>query len=207
MSTNNEPPTIHVVGDSISIHYGPYLRQYLAGLVRYSRKGDGGGMLDDVHQSNGGDSAMVAGYLRQLRESGKRWDFLVVNCGLHDVKIDPKRGTRQVPADEYRTNVGTIADLGQSLAGRLIWVRTTPVDDQRHNRLNQEFQRYRRDVEDVNGIADAVMRKHGVPQIDLHAFTANVGGDLYCDHVHFTEPVRQAQAAYIAGYLSALIGR
>jgi len=30
--------TLHVVGDSISMHYGPFLERYLSGLLAYSRK-------------------------------------------------------------------------------------------------------------------------------------------------------------------------
>jgi hypothetical protein len=39
--------------------------------------------------------------------------------------------------------------------------------------------------------------------IDLHSFTANLGPDLYIDHVHFPESIREKQAAYIAGWLDA----
>jgi hypothetical protein len=42
----------------------------------------------------------------------------------------------------------------------------------------------------------------GIPIIDLHTFTRNLGLDLYCDHVHFHEAVRAQQAAFLAGWLS-----
>lgn len=45
------------------------------------------------------------------------------------------------------------------------------------------------------------MADAGVPTVDLHTFTADLGPDLFCDHVHFTEPVRRLQAAFIAGWL------
>ena len=51
------------------------------------------------------------------------------------------------------------------------------------------------------------MTAAGVPSIDLHAFTANLGGDPYCDHVHFREPVREQQAAFIAGWLAGFLAR
>jgi len=36
---NKEPlPQVFVVGDSISMHYGPYLEQFLSGKMRYARK-------------------------------------------------------------------------------------------------------------------------------------------------------------------------
>ena len=49
------------------------------------------------------------------------------------------------------------------------------------------------------------MAAAGIPAIDLHGFTASIGPELYCDHVHFHEPVREKQAAFIAGWLMALI--
>jgi len=41
-----------------------------------------------------------------------------------------------------------------------------------------------------------------VPVIDLNTFTLNLGADLYCDHVHYHEPIREKQAAFIAGWLA-----
>ncbi|MEM7108775.1 MAG: hypothetical protein AAF519_11155, partial [Bacteroidota bacterium] len=63
------PPKIFVIGDSISIHYGPYLAQYLGTDFQYARKGDNGEAfknLDIPVGANGGDSRMVLDYLREL---------------------------------------------------------------------------------------------------------------------------------------------
>ncbi|MDF3127913.1 hypothetical protein P0Y35_01760 [Kiritimatiellaeota bacterium B1221] len=49
------------------------------------------------------------------------------------------------------------------------------------------------------------MKHYHIPIIDLNTFTRNLGDDIYCDHVHFLEAVRQQQAGYIAGWLSAYI--
>lgn len=49
------------------------------------------------------------------------------------------------------------------------------------------------------------MKQSNVPIIDLYTFTANLGTDLYCDHVHFHDPIRQKQASFIAGWLAAFI--
>jgi predicted hydrocarbon binding protein len=45
------------------------------------------------------------------------------------------------------------------------------------------------------------MAEGKVPSIDLHAFTLNLGPDIYCDHVHFHEHICEKQAAFIAGWL------
>ncbi|MBI5303206.1 MAG: hypothetical protein HY868_13820 [Chloroflexi bacterium] len=78
-------PTLRVVADSISMHYGPYLQTMLAGVMLYSRKtGDGVNM----ETANGGDSSQVVAYLWQLREQRAQFDYLMVNCGLHDIRRD-----------------------------------------------------------------------------------------------------------------------
>jgi lysophospholipase L1-like esterase len=197
-------PTLHVVGDSISIHYGPYLQTMLAGVIAYSRKAAPDGSLDDAGAANGGDSSMVLAYVQSLRPE-QPFDVLLLNCGLHDIKRDLVTNRPQVSTERYAANLQAILVEGQRLAKRAIWVRTTPVIDARHNRLNTTFRRFEADVEEHNAIADRIMRKHGVPIIDLFTFTRNLGTDVYVDHVHLTDEVRALQAAFIAGCLSVVI--
>ncbi len=192
--------TLHVVGDSISIHYGPYLQTMLTGVVAYSRKTAPDGNIDDAGAANGGDSSMVLAYLQSLQPE-RKVDVLLLNCGLHDIKRDPVTNQPQIATDYYVANLRVILNEGKRLARRVIWARTTPVIDERHNRLNTAFRRCVADVEAYNAIADDIMRERGVPIIDLFTFTRNLGPDVYVDHVHFTVEVRAQQAAFIAGHL------
>lgn len=200
---------IYVIGDSISIQYGPYLEAMLAGQIGYGRKegADEANLnLDVPVGANGGDSAMVLQFLTACREAGRELpgDAVVLNCGLHDIKMDPATRQRQVPLEAYESNLAAIATLVlDGLRRRLVWVRTTPCDERVHNARQKQFHRFSMDVLAYNAVADAVMAAHGVPSIDLHTFTLNLGGELYCDHVHFHEPVRRQQAAFIAGWLLA----
>jgi lysophospholipase L1-like esterase len=193
-------PTLHVVGDSISIHYGPYLQVMLMGVMAYSRKTAPDGSLDDTNVANGGDSSMVLDYLRALQPV-RPFDILLINCGLHDIKRDVTSHAVQVPADRYAANLREILIQAQRLATRTLWILTTPVIDERHNRLNTTFQRFEADVEAYNAAADRIMQDHGIALIDLFTFTRNLGPDIYVDHVHFTTEVRAQQAAFIAGHL------
>ena len=93
------------------------------------------------------------------------------------------------------------------LPARLVWIRTTPCDERVHNRPGMDFHRFAADCDAYNAAADAVMAAAGVPVIDLHTFTRNLGPDLYCDHVHFHEQVREKQAAFIAGWVLGYLGR
>ena len=199
---------IYIIGDSISIQYGPYLQQYLNGFMDYARKdGEAEALLnlDRPQGANGGDSSMVLDFLQAAAATRSiRADILLLNCGLHDIKTDPVRGTKQVSLDAYTRNLQAMVPIVQQTLGiKLAWIRTTPCDEKVHNASAQmAFHRYAADCLAYNAAADAVMAAAGVPMIDLHTFTLNLAPDLYCDHVHFTDPVRRLQAAFIAGWLT-----
>ncbi len=198
---------IFVLGDSISIHYGPFLERYLAGSMGYARKsGEEEALknLDVPCGANGGDSSMVLAYLRAQKKFGTfPHDLLMLNCGLHDIKTDVATGQKQVPLELYQKNLQEIIQCVQTLQTALVWLRTTPVVDIIHNKPDAGFHRFASDVDVYNSAADALMKDAGIPVIDLYAFTQNMSDDRYCDHVHFKEHVQEKQAAFIAGWLMA----
>ena len=180
---------VRVTGDSISAHYGPYLKEYLRGELSYSWNG-------------GGDSSKVLAFLQSQRDSGGLdADLLLLNCGLHDLRTDPATGEKQVSIEEYRKNLRQIAALLQEMGVELVWMRTTPCDEAVHNRPGMEFHRFAADCAAYNAAADEIVEAAGIESIDLFTFTVNLGSDTYCDHVHFHEHVREKQAAYIAGWV------
>jgi len=63
--------TLHVVGESISIHYGPYLEQYLQDALVYSRKE---GMHGDPAEAYGSDSSLVRRYLSACQAQQRQTD-------------------------------------------------------------------------------------------------------------------------------------
>jgi len=177
--------------------------------MEYARKEGGDEALlnlDNPQGANGGDSARVLRYVKSRAEQGGfDTDLLLFNCGLHDIKKDPATGDLQVPLEEYRRNLESIVELVEGMSCSLVWIRTTPFDETEHNIRSQSkgFVRMTADGDAYNTVADDVMTRAGIPMIDLHAFTRNLGDDLYLDHVHFTEPVREKQAAFIADWLMA----
>ena len=198
---------IYIIGDSISIQYGPYLQATLKGMMAYARKeGEEEALLnlDNPMGANGGDSSMVLSFLKQkVATDGIDADLLLINCGLHDIKADPATGTKQIPRDDYAENLRAIVKTVAEIEPSLIWIRTTPCDETIHNRSGMSFHRFKADCDSYNQTADQIMTERNVPSIDLYTFTQNLGPDLYCDHVHFHEHVREKQAAFIAGWLSA----
>lgn len=196
--------SLFVIGDSISIQYGPYLKQLVDGQFHYDRKrGEQEALLDLDRPigANGGDSSMVRSYLLEQLVNSTTYDLLLLNCGLHDIKTDPITRAVQVSAEQYRTNLEEIATLASQMSSNVIWIRTTDVVDQIHNERSHAFHRFHADVIHYNEIADQVFKRYGISSIDLYHFTRIFGDNAYNDHVHFTNEVSQMQAAYIAGYL------
>ena len=200
-----KPLRLFVLGDSISIQYGPYLQQYLGESFAYARKTaeeEARLSLARPQGDNGGDSSMVLEFLQARQQTGGiDADLLLLNCGLHDIKTDPQSGEKQVPIEQYEKNLRAIVELVREMGLDLVWVRTTPCDEAVHNRRQISFHRFAADGRAYNEVADRVMAEAGAPSIDLYTFTATLGPDLYCDHTHFHEPIREKQAAYIAGWL------
>lgn len=198
--------SLFVLGDSISIYYGPYLKAFLGQEFDYDRKREPGIRKSDLNKpvgGNGEDSGKVLEYLAGLKKAGRlKFDRILLNCGLHDIKTGPKTGKKQVPLAEYRRNLKKVFRLLKSSGVKIVWVRTTPVEDRIHKAHCKSFNRYNRDVEAYNKAADRLAKAAGIPFIDLNGFTKALGGKLYADHVHFTRPVSRLQAAYIAGKLN-----
>lgn len=209
LGLSNPLPKLFLIGDSISIQYGPYLEEYLQGIVTYERKlddGRAGKNLDIPTGANGGDSRMVLEYLKaKFTDNSFRPDYLLLNCGLHDIKRDVESKEIQVGATEYRENLEAIINLARQKKIQLVWIRTTPVSDSIHNSKSRSFHRFSADLEIYNQIADEVFSKYDIPDIDLFSFTMHLGEEQFIDHVHFSEAARELQAAYIAGFIQAYV--
>jgi len=202
---------VFVIGDSISVQYFPHLRRFLEGVCSVARKEDGECPGEGVRPgTNNGNSAMVLAYVQWLRHVGDfSPDVVLLNCGLWDVKTDPRTGAKEVPIDAYQVNLQQITAILAEMGVLTAWMRTTPVDEAIHNRISQGFHRFGADVHAYNAAADAIMRALGIPVIDLHLVTGRLGApeEIFCDHVHFTEEVREKQALFLAGCVSALLER
>ncbi|MBI1337460.1 MAG: hypothetical protein GC164_10915 [Phycisphaera sp.] len=202
-------PRLFVLGDSISMQYGPFLEANLRGVLGYARKEDvekGPVNLDIPAGANGGDSTRCLKYLQFRHERDDlKADILLLNCGLHDVKCSAASRENQVPIERYRQNLTDMVALARAMDLKLVWVRTTPVCEAHHNKPGGTLWRLSEDVDRYNAAADSVMRDAGVPEIDLHALTLAQGPieETSPDGRHFTPVVQRAHAAYIAGWLTA----
>ena len=197
------------LGDSISIHYAPFLSEYaLSGTECCFRPGREAALkdLDRPSAGNSGNSSMPLEYIESLASQQKlSFDAVVFNCGLHDIKVDKKTGQTAISLAEYTANLRKIIAILKDHSITPIFVTITPVDDNRHNASDCiSFYRYNRDVLRYNQAAQELMRGEGVSVIDLYSFTQTFGKACYKDHVHYAQPFRKLQAAFITGYLNAL---
>lgn len=210
---NRKQTHILLIGDSISVQYGPYLQSALGEAIAWIDRDDSaiqGALtnLDKPTDANSGDSARSLSRITNLLSAHKgKVDLLLANCGLHDIKTDPQTGSRQVTLEDYKTNLTKIVAVADEQGVPMIWMRTTLVNSAIHNSLCTGFHRFEQDVEDYNRAADAIMKEAGIPIIDLWQFTRQLGSDdeLFCDHVHYETWARQFQGAYIAGYVQAYL--
>lgn len=204
--TIEKPKKLFLLGDSISLQYKPYLQQILREKFIIAQKSSDSSAFKDLDipvGANGGDSRMVLNFLKKKTEdTGFKPDVLLLNCGLHDVKRNHTTQKIAVGEKEYRNNLESIYKLLSDKKIPLIWIRTTGIIDSIHRR-NKGFDRYLKDIEKYNSIADEVFSGHHVPEIDLFSFTASQGDKRFTDHAHYIPGVRALQAAYIAGFLDS----
>ncbi len=201
--------SFYIAADSISIQYGPHLRRMVAGVFECRADKEPDLVTSDSESVTGsfaGDSDTLLEFVRTNLEKLKKYDIILLNSGLHDIRFNPKDQTHQVELDRYESNLRTAIKALQKVGVYPWWVTTTPVDDARHNALVPEFERHDADVVAYNKVAVSVANDRQIPVIDLYTFTRNLWPDVYADNVHFTEEVKALQAAFIAGNLMGLAG-
>ena len=197
---------IFIIGDSISMHYHEDIKKFLKGYADVSRKGEGEaeGDLDACSRINGGDSRCVLEYLKLCPEL--KPDIFLINCGLHDIKYYKEAGHLQIKKEEYYNNLKKIVEEIKSRGSEMMWIMSTPVDEEIHKKYCDAFFRTSEDIIAYNEIAKRVMQAEHISIVDLHDFTDKLGADVFCDHVHFQPEVRKLHAAFIAGHVIAQFG-
>ena len=201
---------ILLIGDSISLYYSPFLASYFSGKAElHNKEGQREAFrdLDKPTGGNGGDSSMVLDYLRERFQGGRmEYDLFAFNCGLHDIKR-LNDGDCVISEENYRKNLEEIVKMMKNAGIKTVFISTTHLEDERHNARKQlGFTRYNRDVEEYNRIAFSVMEKENIPVIELGGFTKKLMGEIFIDHVHFSEEVRKIQAGYLMGKLENYLG-
>lgn len=196
-----------LIGDSISLAYEKYLREDLKEDYIIIRK-DGIDLafenLDNPNGSNIGDSNNLLSYVKNIENQNLKYNLIIFNCGLHDIRVDRDNNIIQVSENTYKSNLENIVSIVRRISEYPIWVNTTFVNDDIHNNREGGFLRFNKEVLIYNNISSEIMMKNNIKIINLYELTKNSGKNFYKDHVHFKESIVKSQANYICSYIKEL---
>ena len=196
-------PRVLVIGDSISMNYHDAAKAALDGVADYHRiEGNAGTSANGVENT--------AQWIAVNPETGRPWDVIQFNHGLHDLRQDHDAdsgwGDYNIPIADYQANLEKQIALLRTSGARLIWCTTTPVPN---DRIAQATRRKGACVE-YNAAALEVMRRH--PDILINDLHAVIEGSPVFDEwrtgndVHFHRPEeRQAIAEAVAASVLAAL--
>ncbi len=201
---NNELPNVLIIGDSISIGYTPFVQELLKGKANVYRP-----MLENGKPENcEGTTKGVEHIERWLKttspgagvsNSGKNWDVIHFNFGLHDIKhVDPVTGEnsqnpkhpQQANRRQYKKNLEIIVEKLKATGAKLIFATTTPYPDETGGPLRKPGM-----PKKYNRAAVKIMNKNGIRINNLHAFMMPRIAKLQRpNNVHFTPEGSKAMA-------------
>lgn len=190
-------PRVLLIGDSISVGYTIPTRVALEGVA-------------NVHRIpfNGSDTGVALKNIEPWLAStgsGKKWDVIHFNWGLHDLKHwkDNKldlAGPQVNPLPEYEKNLREIIGKLKATGAKLIFATTTPVPEGSDGRVAGDELAY-------NEAAIRVMEANDVPVDDLHALVAAQPSLQRDKNVHFTPEGYQVLATQVAVEIKKLLGK
>lgn len=158
---NSEKPKVLIIGDSISIGYTPFIKQYFSDSI--------------VVSHNPGNAQHTGKGLANIKDWVGKEDFDIIqfNWGLWDLcyrdlnsknqgKRDKVGGTITYSIDDYTSNLDSIVSIiKKHTKAKLIFVTTTYVPE-------DEEGRFQSDVVTYNNAAKKVMEKYGVKVNDIY---------------------------------------
>ena len=162
--TERSLPRVLLIGDSISMHYVPYVRELLRKEAQVFHPSE---TVETNCESTLKGIQRIDAWL-----GDERWDLIHFNFGLHDlkyvdargiVKVDVSQGRQLLSLDQYEQNLRALVVRLKETGAKLVWCSTTPVPPGAHGRVAGDEVRY-------NEVAAKVMRENGIPINDLHAF-------------------------------------
>lgn len=187
LSSVSEGPSALIIGDSISMGYGPHLRASALGI--------------DVQHNpcNAYDSGNTVRNISAWLSAKDRWTFVTFNNGIWDQTL----GETWTSESEYRRNLAQIARQVRERTDCPLFLLTTEIP-----RLTPE----RSDARVVrrNEIAREVMSSEGIPVLDLYTFSQTIRSEHIRaeaeDDVHFTPEGYRLIAGQVSRELTRLCG-
>lgn len=157
---NPKLPRVLVIGDSISMNYHNAAEAALKGLFNYHRI-----------SGNAGDSVKgnqnLELWLGPMKETWQKWDVVVINHGLHDLRQPCAKNSKLFPAkhqvepEAYGKNMDNLLKCLSRYPFKVVVCTTTPVPNDDYSSTG------RRKDEDLkyNAVLLEVLKKY--PQIEL----------------------------------------
>jgi hypothetical protein len=114
----NRLPNVLYIGDSISIGTMGPLTQALTGTAN----------ICHIYANAGASNRGVQCTREWLNKTavGVKWDYVLFNFGLHDVKLTPA-GQPETSQSNYQQNLRIVANTIRRHGAIPIWVTTTPI--------------------------------------------------------------------------------
>ncbi len=150
---DNKLPNLLIMGDSVSMQYTPVVRKALAGKLNVFRV-----------PANGGPVSRGLSNFKAWT-TGKKWDIIIFNFGLHDSKYkgwDRKNKAKFSSPEIYRRQLKELVAKLKATGAKLFWVSTTPVQAGIKSNDKGSSVIY-------NKVAAEIMQKNNIPIIDLYA--------------------------------------
>lgn len=180
-----DPPRVLLLGDSIRMGYAPLVAKRLAGVA----------VVVHPEKENCADTpTTLKGLDRWLADA--KPDVVHFNNGLHDLKLDKKSKSYQVPVEQYEANLKRIAERLREATPNVAFATTTPILDDRHAARKAGFDRLDADVKRYNAAGTKAMLSLGVPVHDLNRIAAenDPAKMLGRDGTHFTPAANELLA-------------
>jgi hypothetical protein len=201
-------PNVFIYGDSISIHYTPYVRKDLAGKANVYRL-----------YANGGTSSALIERMETMEKTMTdpalenpwdfQWDVIHFNVGLHDIKymkdgqFDLENGRQMTSPEQYEKNLNAIIAYLHKMApgATLVFATTTPVPEGSPGRVLGDEVIY-------NEIALKVLKQH--PEVvidDLYGLTLPYHQEWWeaPGNVHYSATGRAEQAKQVAAVIEQVL--
>lgn len=177
-------PKVLLIGDSISMGYGPYATKRLKDVA-------------DVHKIPENGAHTRNGLAKLDQWLGKTpWAVIHFNWGLHDLV----EGGKAVPIDEYKENMEKLVTRLGKTGAVLIFATTTPVPPKNARKRTDA------DVVLYNMAAAEIARKHGARINDLYAAAKpRLEEWQQKDDVHFRPAGSEALGEEVAAAIRAAL--
>jgi acyl-CoA thioesterase-1 len=190
-------PNVLIIGDSISMGYTPFVKQFLEGEANVSHPDENCGPTER-------GIAHMAKWL-----DGTKYKVIHFNFGLHDLKhvdaVTKKASTK--PSDPlmtdlktYEKNLQIIVDKLKTTGAKLIFATTTPVP------LHSSPLRDPQLPVEYNSVAEKVMNKNHIVIDDLYNFVLPQADKIRKpNNVHYTEEGYKLLGKKVADAISKYI--